>query len=687
MSPRTAWVWLATAWLLLSGSIPADAEAASMEPVPEQQAGPIALDDFFRHPEVENVKISPSGEYLAAAVRVTGDRGGLVIVRRADNRRTGVFSLRDRSFVDDFRWVSDKRLVLSTVRVLGSRKEAIIRSGELFGVDYDGRRREVLLSPFRGTPARRKYGFLVDTIAGEDEHVLVSIHGFKDQAGGLIPRLERLNVNTGSRSLIAAAPMRRAEFLADARQRARLAWADSDANRQRVYYRGVTSTQWALINDESESGHRWTPHFIYPDGASALIERTETSGPNALYRYEFETGRMTMLLRDEHADPMLVAFDERRSHPVAVTFLDGRPKLVLLDQDSALVAAWTGIQREFPEQFAIPTSQTRDGSLTVFRVASDRNPGAFVLFDRSSGRHTPIQSSRPWLRSDDLAAVEPIALRARDGLRLSGYLTLPNVRPGAKPPLVVIPHGGPIGVFDQWGFDEEAQFLASRGYATLHINFRGSGNFGEAFLRAGFGQWGDRMIDDITDAVRWVIAEDRVDPDRICIFGASYGGYAAAQSAIREPDLYRCGVGYVGVYDLPLLLARVKSSYGEAAQRHMIDLLGADVDALKRISPVHNAERLQIPFFIAAGNLDQRAPAKHSIRLRDAMSAAGNPPAWMLKDDEGHGFVRLDNMRAFYSELLAFLDTHLPEPRRAVPTSRVPAERHAAPIPQDEVSR
>jgi dipeptidyl aminopeptidase/acylaminoacyl peptidase len=225
-------------------------------------------------------------------------------------------------------------------------------------------------------------------------------------------------------------------------------------------------------------------------------------------------------------------------------------------------------------------------------------------------------------------------------------------------PLVVIPHGGPFGIYDVWGFDTDAQMLAAAGYAVLQPNFRGSGNHGRAFEQAGAGQWGKAMQDDVTDATRWAIEQGIADPKRICIHGASYGAYAALMGAAREPELYRCASGYIGVYDLPLMHTRGDVQKRRSGETYLREWIGP-AESLRGVSPVNLAGQIKAPVFLAAGGEDQRAPIAHTERMQKALQKAGVPVETLTFKTEGHGFYDPEHRKEYYARLLAFFDKHL----------------------------
>jgi len=315
------------------------------------------------------------------------------------------------------------------------------------------------------------------------------------------------------------------------------------------------------------------------------------------------------------------------------------------------------LQRAFPGARASIRSSTLDGNLRVVLVESDVDPGSFYLFDAGTAKADLIVARDAQIDSERMAPMKPIELDSRDGLVLHGFMTLPAGSDGQSLPMVVMPHGGPFGVFDSWGFNAEAQLLAAAGYAVLQVNFRGSGNHGRAFRQAGARQWGGAMQDDITDATRWAIAQGHADPQRICIYGASYGAYAALMGVVREPGLFRCAVGYVGVYDLPMMM-RDDIAQSRSTATWMREWVGSETVALEAASPTRRAGEIRVPVFLAAGGEDFVAPIEHTRRMESALKKAGVPVEALYYPKEGHGFYEIGHRREFYSRLLAFLDRH-----------------------------
>jgi dipeptidyl aminopeptidase/acylaminoacyl peptidase len=254
--------------------------------------------------------------------------------------------------------------------------------------------------------------------------------------------------------------------------------------------------------------------------------------------------------------------------------------------------------------------------------------------------------------------MKPVAFKARDGLELRGYLTLPPQGQQKNLPAVILVHGGPHGVRDYWQYDSEAQFLAHRGFAVLQVNYRGSGGYGNKFQESGYQQWGLSMQDDLTDATHWLVKEGYADANRLAIVGGSYGGYAALMGVVREPKLYRCAVTYVGVSDLTIQAEDSDTATHKSGEDYLERALGKDEESLKKRSALYNIDRIQAPIFIAHGKDDKRVPFSNAFKLREALEKAGKPFEWMAKDSEGHGFQQEPNRYEYYMRLAEFLEKH-----------------------------
>ena len=333
--------------------------------------------------------------------------------------------------------------------------------------------------------------------------------------------------------------------------------------------------------------------------------------------------------------------------------------VVLIDKKPLEAQALALLQAQFQGQLVYPVNSTRKHDKLLYRVYSDRNSGEYYIFDAALQEASFFDAEQPWLDPDRMASVRRVRYAARDGLMIDGFLTLPPGKPDKNLPTVVLPHGGPIGVSDRWGWDADAQFLASRGYAVLQMNYRGSGGYGNAFEKKGFGEWGGKIIDDITDGVRWAVAQGVADGKRLCIFGASYGGYAALMSAVREPDLYRCAIGYAGAYDMNLLYSDAFATRKASGRLFWEDAIGITVEARRQQSPISYIDQLKAAVMIVHGEDDIITPLSQAKALRSALDARKKPYQWLVKSKEGHGFHNEDNRVELYDKLAAFLEQHI----------------------------
>jgi dipeptidyl aminopeptidase/acylaminoacyl peptidase len=335
--------------------------------------------------------------------------------------------------------------------------------------------------------------------------------------------------------------------------------------------------------------------------------------------------------------------------------------------DHPLSRALRGLLHSFPDENVRILNTTDDQKKAIVLVYSDRDPGRYMLVDVDKLSAEEIVAKRPWVNPSNAAEMTAFHMRARDGAWIHGYVTMPKTsRTDELPPLVVLPHGGPHGVRDVWAYDDEVQLLASEGFAVLQVNYRGSGGYGRAYQTAGYRHWGDRIVQDIVDATRFAVDKRYADPRRVCIIGGSFGGYAAMQSAIVAPDLFRCAVGVAGVYDLGLMAHEGDIPETPLGRAFVRTAVGEDSTALKEASPVQNADKLRARVLLIHGKKDQRAPIEHAERLKSALEEKGRPPEWLVEPKEGHGFYDEDARERMYSRLLQFLRENT---RAAAPSS------------------
>lgn len=625
-------------------------------------AAAVDIDAFLRKDSFETIELSPTGEYFAATVPME-DRTVLVILDRKGNKVVSGFQTGPRTHVDEFVWVNPKQVIFSMVEKHGALDNPQWL-GELYTATVDGRS-EILVgqrvggmqtgSHVKRKTAERVAAYLIDDLPHDDDNVLIGVMPFTADP---YTRVEMMDVRSGRRRPVARVPVRNARVMTDNSGVVRFAAGHGTDYVEQLYYREGDGKPWTLLNDESASGHIELPLGFSADNAIAYLQVEHETGPDSIVAMDVATGKRTQVLRDDDTDPGEILFRPGTKVPVGAILHDGKPRMEFFDPASSDARLYRSLEAAFAGVFPRITSSTADGSLNLVGTYSDRNPGDFYLFDAKAKKADYALSRRAWIDPEKMAPMQPVSFKARDGLTVHGYLTLPPGGDGKRLPMVVMPHGGPFGVYDRWGFVDDAQILAGAGFAVLQVNYRGSGNHGRAFRTAGARQWGGTMQDDLTDATRWAIAQGHADARRICIYGASYGGYAALMGVAKEPALYRCAAGYVGVYDLPTMHTHgdvQQRGSGEAFLRRWL----GEREALGAVSPNRIADRIEAPVFLAAGGEDERAPIEHSQMMERALKKAGVPVETLYYPSEGHGFYVEAHRKEFYSRLLAFLQRHL----------------------------
>ncbi len=639
-------------------------------------AGAVDLEHYLRRDAFTDIKISPTGEFYAATIPME-DRTGLAIMRRNDGKLVGSFVPPRNNHANDFDWVNDQRVLIGLAEKFGSLDEPQ-PTGELFGINADGGRGELLIG-YRvqgngpGTRIQPKKveavaAFVIDALPDQDRRVLVKVMPFSADP---FTSAERLDVNSGKRTPVARSPVQRADFVADGKGEVRFADGAGADNVNKLYYREGAGAAWKMINDQGVSQRIERALGFSEDGALAYLLVEQPSGPDAIVSWNPANDERRELLRDAVVDPAKVIYKRGTSIPIGALYLGDRPRTRFFDETSADARLQRSLEQAFGGQAVFITSSSRDGRLAMVQVWSGSNPGDFYVFDTQAKKADLVVSRSQWVDPESAAVVQPIALKARDGLPLHGFVTRAKGSEGKRLPMVVMPHGGPFFVYDDGAYDRESQLLAAAGYAVLQVNFRGSSNYGRMHAHAGGREWGGKMQDDLTDATRWAVAEGIADGAKICMYGASYGGYAALMGVAKEPSLYQCAAGYVGVYDLPIMFTSGDIQRRGSGETYLKEWIG-DRTQVGAVSPVNLADRIKVPVFLAAGGEDERAPILHTKRMEAALKKAGVPVEALYYPTEGHGFYTDAHRREYYTRLLAFLSNSLGGQTASAPTPAQP---------------
>lgn len=631
-------------------------------------SGAPSIADFVRHPTYSGAKISPSGEYLALTVD-RGDQDVLTVLRTKDLSVVKVNQLPDEKSVGQFEWVSPERLIFNSVKKLG-RYAQPFGTGEWYGVNADGSQPRPLVfygtrdATQRGKQVGNERFQLLDTLPDDDVNVIMAVTSPRSNEGSGT-ELVLFDTLTGRRKSLARAPRENCEIALDAAKAPRFAicYDDEDAqgnyDSQNELYRRGDDGKWTLINSSKSSGKHLSVIGTSTDG---LIYANQSDGkkPEALGTIDQTTGAFNSLFEDAVSDPAGYITSADGDTILGVITEAGAPRVTMVDEKHPDAEIYASLAGAFPGQLVRFSSATKDGKKIVVSVVSDKNPGELYLYDRETGKARFLMQGRKWLDPKKMASVKPFSMTTRDGLKIHGYLTIPNGSDGKNLPMIVNVHGGPMGPRDDWAFNWETQMLASRGYLVMQINYRGSGGFGKGFQDMGYGTWATGIMNDIIDATKWTINQGYADGERVCIYGGSFGGYASLMAPTIDQKLYKCAFGYVGAYDIDVQLTKSDTSDRESGRRYMARAFGKTKAEQDAMSPVKHADKFKIPVYLAAGARDPRCPPENTESMNKALIAAGNPPEGMIiQSGEMHGFYKEENNQRLYTEMLNFFDRHI----------------------------
>ena len=635
---------------------------AAPSPAPAAE-GPLPLDAFIAPDAFTDIRISPDGRHLAASVP-REDSSILVMLATSDLKQVGALAFEKDVYLHDFHWASDDRLVYSVASRRG-RQTKPMHTGHLYQVRIDGSDAGTVAT----TCAQRRPGITGTT---KTECGMVVVDPLWDDAGAVLAAfgtpngialgehqagVARVRLENGRLDdLKVYTQLGNARYHVDNQGQVRMASGNFSGSRHaRLDLR--VGNDWVVLNDEAATGRSWRPLGFSADSRTAYLAIQEDEGPDGVYALDLQTRERTRLLADRRVDPGEVVRSPVDGALVAIRYNDGAPSFGYIDPEHWLARELQKLSKAFPGQSVWPTSYSRDGGKAVYRVGSDRNSGEFYLVDHKSGKASYIAAANEALDPARMSPMRQVTLTARDGVELDALLTVPAGRAAGQPgSMVVLVHDGPRGQADRWGFDRQVQLLASRGYAVLQPNFRGSAGRGWAFHALGDGQWTGAMLDDIVDATRWAISEGIASEGGICIQGFGYGGYAALANAAREPGLYACAIGDGGYYDLPRMFAD-ESFGGVHRKAYLEELLGkADLEAA---SPVRRAADIKAPVLLGAGQYDAIAPPEHARGMQRALRAADRSVELVIYEDEDHGNFLPANRLDWARRVLAFLDANI----------------------------
>jgi dipeptidyl aminopeptidase/acylaminoacyl peptidase len=469
--------------------------------------------------------------------------------------------------------------------------------------------------------------------------------------------LYRLNVATGELSVVAESRDAATSWTVDHDYQVRVA-SETDGVNTAIFYREDDQSEYVKKLDLSYKD-TFEPLFFTPDNRHLYALSNLNRDKQAFVKYDLAKNReLEVAFEHPEADVTEAYFSPTRKVPTDLWYMTWKWERHSFDPLMDEVHA--KMEARFPNHNVWDDDFDSAENLFIFHVYNDRSRGSYYLYERSTDSITKLADLSPWIKEEHLAEMKPISYQSRDGLTIHGYLTLPKGRKAKDLPVVVHPHGGPWAR-DTWDYNPVVQFLANRGYAVFQMNFRGSTGYGKEFWQASFKQWGRAMQDDISDGVRWLVDEGIADPERICIFGGSYGGYATLAGVTFTPDLYACGVDYVGVSNMFTFMDTIPP-YWVPFRNMWYEMVGdpeKDKELLTAISPVFHVDQIKAPLLVAHGSNDPRVKQAESDQIVNALRSRGIDVKYIVKENEGHGFRNEENRFEFYREMEKFLDKHL----------------------------
>ena len=598
----------------------------------------IPLKDFFRNPEKTEFELSPNGEYLAF-MQPWEKRLNVFIQKIGSDTAVRVTNAKERD-IAGYAWKGNDRIIF----LQDAGGDEYFR---LFSVGVDGS------NPKDLTPFEKVRADIIDDLQDIPNEMLVGLNKRNPQ----IFDVYRINVSTGEMKMIAENPGNITGWQTDWDGKLRLATTTDGVNNTLLYRKSESDKFAPVITTSFKEGV--TPLSFTFDNKHIYVATNLGRDKTAIVKYDVENKKeLETIFQHPEVDVMNLLSSRARKVITGVSFTTEKSHYKFFDKERE--ALQNELEKRLPGYEVRVAGFDRQEDKCLVRTFSDRSLGAYYYYDLKSKDLKKLADDSPWIKETDMAEMKPISYQSRDGLTIHGYLTLPKGIAAKNLPVVVNPHGGPW-YRDSWGYNPEVQFLANRGYAVLQMNFRGSTGYGRKFWEASFKEWGKSMQNDITDGVQYLIKQGVADPKRIAIYGGSYGGYATLAGLTFTPDLYACGVDYVGVANLFTFMKSIPP-YWKPYLDMLYEMVGnpeKDKSLLETASPVFHVDKIKAPLLIAQGANDPRVNKNESDQMVAALKARGIDVPYLVKDNEGHGFHNEENRFDFYRAMESFLGKYL----------------------------
>lgn len=604
------------------------------------------VEDYFARPKASQFKISPDGQYLSYKEKDNDSKNHVYVKDLKTGKITKALEEKN-DLIKSYGWLDKKRLFYTQDR--GGNENI-----HLYAADVDGKNLKDL-TPFEGITLNSV------RIIKDTPFVIVTMNKNNKQ----IFEPYKINFNTGEMTQLyenkdVNSPID--NYIFDKQGNLRGYSILENGLTSKLYYKDLQTGKFNLLKTTdwkdgfhiigfNESSDNKNEAYVVTDldgdkSRIVLYDLKKDKVVKEVYSHpDFDVNSIGLAGKNRNYELDFISYNGIKSEtiPVSKYYQEVHDKLTVEFGD---------------KQFSVVSSDDKDDKLLVV-VDSDKLYGKYYEYDTRSKTIKLLFDLMPQLKEEDMAEMRPIEFKSRDGVTIHGYITLPKeALQGKKVPLIVNPHGGPQGIRDDWGFNPETQLFASRGYATLQVNFRISGGYGKEFQKSGYKQIGRKAMDDVEDGVRYAISQGWIDKDKVAIYGGSHGGYATLMGLIKTPDLYSCGVDYVGVSNIFTFFDSFPEywkPYKEMVKQIWYDLDNPEEARIaKEVSPVFQIDKIKKPLFVVQGANDPRVNINESDQIVKALRAKGFEVPYMVKYDEGHGFGKEQNRIEFYKTMLGF---------------------------------
>ena len=618
------------------------------------------VERFSSLPSYTNVKISPDGRMISVLTKMPDDKKGLSIFDAESLSLINTITLTKEEEIASYSWVNNERLLIQIGYYDSWGRGSI---GEYFAINYDSKKPAYVFGMrARTSGARSKvvdkfsYGYVENILEDDNKHVLLSVSGFGKQNNGGFADAIRLNVYNGQQKRLGKSPLAGGQFVSDRSGTPRFAVGSDIDNNTVTMYRASKKDDWEVLSKTPYGeGEIYPVNISKDDSTIHIIDSTETS-TYQLKEINTKTGETNVVFHHPAYDAYPQIIDDK---VLGATINPGYARAYWFENDDPLqnsimqaVQAFNGNLEVFDtkEIGLVDLSKNRDK--LIIAVGDSASSSKYYLYDLEKNQVKYLLTMWPEIDDQGLEHEVPFNFINSDGVKIHGYYTpAKNQQEDQSAPMIVIPHGGPHAR-DSWGFDPDTHIFSQAGYAVLKVNFRGSTGYGKEFTQMGFGEWGGDTQQDIIEATEWAINQGIANPERIGIYGGSFGGYSAAMAPMLRPDLYKSSVAYIGVFDLEMLYDEGDIKTIKWGGKYLDKTLGQDPAKIKAMSPVQQAHKLKAPIIIVSGKEDQRAPIEHAYALADALEKAGKEHELIIVEKEGHGFRKPENRLMLYKKML-----------------------------------